>query len=79
MAETSSVSFDHSIYDQASIETAAATYAGFLEISVAAGDGETTASFSNLDPEQGQMLVDAFCNHVLFETIQRFRATEVSA
>ncbi len=79
MAETSSVSFDHSIYNQASIETAAAAYASILEINVASGDGETTATFSNLDPGQGRMLVDAFCNHVLFETIQHFRATEVSA
>jgi len=78
MAESPTVHFDHSLYNQASVETAAAAYASLLTIQLDAADARTTVTFSDLDPEHGPMLVDAFCNHVLFETIHRHRADEPS-
>ena len=77
MAE--SVTFDHSIYSPDSIANAAKAYAELLTIALEAGETSTTARFSDLDAEDGPMLVDAFCNHALFETIQRYRTDEASA
>jgi hypothetical protein len=72
------ITFDHSIYSPESITAAAEAYAELLKVSLSAEDGCTTAQFESLDTEGGPFLVDAFCNHVLFETIQRFRAEGAS-
>jgi len=73
------VTFDHSLYSPSSVESAASAYSDYLNISLSVDEGKTTASFTDLDEEHGLMLVDAFCNHVLFETIQTRRAEEVTA
>ena len=77
MAE--SVTFDHSIYSPDSISAAVEAYAELLTVTLADADGATTANFNDLDPEDGEMLVDAFCNHVLYESIQRNRNNEANA
>jgi hypothetical protein len=73
------ITFDHSIYSPDAVQSAAEVYAELLNIGLESTDGATQAVFSDLDPDNGQMLIDAFCNHVLFDSIQRHRATEVSA
>ena len=77
MAE--SVTFDHSIYSPDSISAAVEAYAGLLSVTLADDEGATTARFDELDPDEGEMLVDAFCNHVLYESIQRNRINEANA
>ena len=54
-------------------------YAGLLSVTLADAEGATTARFDELDPDEGEMLVDAFCNHVLYESIQRNRINEANA
>lgn len=73
------ITFDHSIYSPGSISAAADAYAELLTVSLSADEGQTTAHFEGADVEDGQMLVDAFCNHVLFDTIQRYRAEGANA
>ena len=73
------VTFDHSLYSPTSVESAAAAYGELLSISLAVEEGKTVATFADMDPEHGAMLVNAFCNHVLFETVQHRRSAEMSA
>jgi hypothetical protein len=73
------ITFDHSIYSPDSITAAADAYAELLTVSLSAEEGCTTAHFEGVDAEDGPYLVDAFCNHVLFDTIQRYRTEGATA
>jgi hypothetical protein len=77
------VSFHRSLYREDALRAAAAAYDELLSVEIASREHEFLASFTAApgdapagaaaglaaDPE----LVDAFCNHVLFETIRRER------
>ena len=64
--------YTHSLYLQGAIEETKQAYAEILEISLEHSDTSTVATFQN-DGEDLSFLVDAFSNHALFLTIQRFR------
>ena len=64
-------SFDHSIYYQTAIEETAAAYAEIVDMKLDVQDGSTHATFD----DEG-MVVDAFCNHALFLSIQAHRDSE---
>ena len=66
-------SFHHSIYAQEAIQATIDAYAEVVQVSIEATDDETQATFA----ESG-MVVDAFCNHALFLSIQSFREREAT-
>ena len=66
--------FSHSLYNPASIDETQSAYDGLLPAVVSHGPTSSTVDFTMTDDEDGQMLVDAFSNHALFLTIERFRS-----
>ena len=66
--------FDHSIYYPAALQETATAYAELLDVKLDAQDGATHATFN----DEG-MVVDAFCNHALFLSIQAHRDAEQSS
>lgn len=63
--------FDHSIYAHSALEETASVYAEILDVQLDAKEGSTQATFA----DEG-MVVDAFCNHALFLSIQAQRDSE---
>ncbi|MGB0640543.1 MAG: HxsD-like protein [Myxococcota bacterium] len=78
MHSSSSREFSHSLYNPASIDDTQSAYEGLLPAVVSHGPHSTTVDFNMDDNEEGKMLVDAFCNHALFLTIERFRGQSAS-
>ena len=69
------VTFDRSLYLPEAVQAAAAAYGEHARIEVTHRDESTVATLSPFDNEDAGMLVNAFCNHVLHETIARLRAS----
>jgi len=72
------ITFDRSLYLPEAVAAAAAAYAEHAEIEVTP-DGDATVAViapvvGDHDP---QVVVNAFCNHVLHETIARRREAEL--
>jgi hypothetical protein len=67
--------FSHSLYNKEAIDATRDAYSGLLSVTLSHDENNSHASFDS-DDENGPMLVDAFCNHALFLTIQRFRDGE---
>ena len=65
--------FHHSIYAQDALQATVNAYAEVVEVSLETTDEQTQATFA----ESG-MVVDAFCNHALFLSIQSFRDREAT-
>lgn len=63
--------FAHSIYYPSALHETAEAYAELVEVQLEPQDDTTCATFS----EEG-MIVDAFCNHALFLSIQAYRDSE---
>ena len=78
VADTPTVTFDLGIYNRSCLLAAADVYSELMQVTFEDGDGAAIASFHGMESGHSQMLVDAFCNHALFETIQQFRAEEAS-
>ena len=73
-AANHTVTFSRSLYRVDGIEAAAAAYAELAEITVIPGDSEVVVRFERPHPDMPRdQLVDAFCNHALFETVRRYR------
>ena len=73
MADPRTVEFHHDLYAKDALAAAAAAYDGLLSVELTDGDQSTQARLSEPSEEHGAILYDAFCNHVLFETIQQYR------
>lgn len=71
MFETRRV-FQHHLYSPDALAETKAAYTGFIEAAFEASSESTTATFTGND-ENGDVIVDAFCNHALFLTIQAHR------
>lgn len=69
--------FSHSLYAPSAIDETQSAYAELLPASIAHGPTSSVVNFTMTD-EDSQMLVDAFCNHVLFLTIENFRGQNAS-
>jgi hypothetical protein len=68
-----SVSFHRSLYAPEAVEAAAKAYAALATITLEVHDHEVLARIENVD-ERVPDVVDAFCNHALFESIVRVNA-----
>ena len=64
--------FHHDLYRQSALTETQLAYGELLGISFETGDHLTRATFEH-DGEDLAFYVDAFSNHVLFLTIQKFR------
>jgi len=67
------VTFDRSLYLPEAVEAAAAAYGEHAQIEVARSDECTVAMISPIGDTDPRLLVNAFCNHVLHESIARLR------
>jgi hypothetical protein len=65
--------FDRSLYLPEAVEAAAAAYADHAEIAVTRASDAVIAEVSNVVELDLQLVLNAFCNHALHETITRMR------
>ena len=68
-----SVSFHRSLYAPEAVEAAAKADAALATITLEVHDHEVLARIENVDARVPDV-VDAFCNHALFESIARLNA-----
>jgi len=68
------VVFSRHLYRLEAVQAAAEVYADFADIGLEVGDDEVRVTLADPDPEIGDELYDAFCNHALFESIVGHRA-----
>jgi hypothetical protein len=67
------ITFDRSLYLPEAVAAAAAAYAEHAQVEVTPGADEVVAVISAGAGHDPQIVVHAFCNHVLHETIARRR------
>jgi hypothetical protein len=67
------LTFDRSLYLPEAVQAAAAAYADHAAISVETAGEQSVAVISDAGGHDPRELADAFCNHVLHETIARRR------
>jgi len=67
------ITFDRSLYLPDAVEAAAAAYAGHAQLSVTHTADAVVVVISEVVEHDPQVLANAFCNHVLHETIARRR------
>ncbi len=65
-----SLTFHRSLYAPPAVRVAAAAFASLATIEVLERENETFVTLSGIDPDVASELLDAFANHVLFETIR---------
>ena len=65
------VTFDRSLYVPEAVEAAAAADREHARIEVTRAADCTVATLSAVDEDSSGQLVNAFCNHVLHETLAR--------
>jgi hypothetical protein len=70
---TKQVSFDRSLYLPEAVEAAALAYAPHAEITLTPTDNGVLAVISGVREHDPEVVVNAFCNHALHETIVRLR------
>ena len=68
------ITFSTSLYRRDAIDAAVDAYQELASFSVGSeNEGEVVVEIDKINPNFVAMLVDSFCNHVLFETIVRYR------
>ncbi len=70
------VAFDRSLYVPEAVEAAAAAYGEHARIEVTRTDDCTVATIAPLAEGDPRALLNAFCNHVLHETLARLHAAQ---
>ena len=67
------VAFDCSLYSTEAVEAAAEAYGELAKIEVTPSAEAVVVTLDDIADEDAQMIVHAFCNHALYETIARRR------
>jgi len=67
------VTFDRSLYLPEAVDAAAAAYAEHAKIEVTPAGDSVVVALSVIGEHDPQTVTNAFCNHVLYETIARMR------
>lgn len=70
------ISFDRSLYLPEAVEAAAAAYADYAKIQVTQATDAVVADLSDAVGHDLGTIANAFCNHVLHETITRRRSDQ---
>ena len=65
--------FDRQLYSAEAIENTVGAYDHLAKITVEVEGQDIVVRFEDEDPQHAEVLVDSFCNHVLYETIARER------
>ena len=69
------IEFNTEIYDGGAVQIARDLYAPIMEIQIDnTNPSQVVVRFADGEHPASDELIDAFCNHALFETIQRFRS-----
>ena len=68
------IPFSLSIYRLAAIVSAMQLYAGHAEFSYTESEHDICVRIQPKNEAHAQLIIDSFCNHVLFETIVAYRA-----
>jgi hypothetical protein len=68
--------FDRSLYLPEAVEAAATAYAEHAKIELTPSGDTVVAVISDVVEHDPQTVANAFCNHVLHETIVRMRQAE---
>ena len=68
-----SISFSLSIYREDAVQAAVLAYTSLADFTVVSNSSDVIVEVANINPSFESVLLDAFCNHVLFETIVRHR------
>lgn len=72
---SSTLAFHRSLYLPEAVNAAAAAYGSHANIQVTDSPTDVIVELSGYDARYGETIVDAFCNHVLFESVVRTRET----
>lgn len=72
------ITFDRSLYLPQAVEAAAAAYAEHAQIEVTPSADAVVAEISGVVDNDPDVVANAFCNHVLYETIVRLRQPEIA-
>jgi hypothetical protein len=67
------ITFDRSLYLPEAVEAAAAAYSEHAKIELTPSGDAVVAEISEVVGSDPAMVANAFCNHVLYETIARMR------
>ena len=67
------ITFDRSLYLPEAVEAAAVAYADHATIEVTPSTDATVVVISAVAGSDPDLVANAFCNHVLYETIARLR------
>ncbi|MFT4979438.1 MAG: hypothetical protein ACI8S6_005348 [Myxococcota bacterium] len=71
------LSFSRSLYRQDAIEATVAAYAQLATLTVdTSGEHSVVITVADPHPSLADELSDALCNHILFETIRRYRTEQ---
>ena len=70
------VTFDGSLYRSDAISAAAQAYAELVKVELTQTGDAIVAKFSGFVGDDRQLVVNAFCNHALYETIVRQRQAD---
>ena len=73
MNEPARVAFHRSLYLPEAVQSAMAAYSPFAKLELSEAGSDLVVTVSEIDPEADEDLIDAFCNHVLFETVVQSR------
>ena len=71
------ITFDRSLYLPEAVEAAAAAYSEHAKIELTTGGDAVVVELSEVVGADPVMVVSAFCNHVLYETVTRIRQAAV--
>ncbi len=67
------IRFSRSLYSVEAVDAAVAAYAGLATFEVRQEGDDIAVSVTGIDARVVDRLVDAFCNHALFETVRLAR------
>jgi hypothetical protein len=66
------LTFDHSLYNIHALDETSEAYGEHLSVTLTHGESSTDGKFT-VEEDDDSLIIDAFCNHVLFLTIQAYR------
>ena len=76
MAEVQRIEFASTLYDDAAVEAAVEAYGHLAKFAMSKNDHAIVVEVSEPDERVADRLVDALCNHALYETVSRTRAAQ---
>ena len=76
MADVARIEFNRRLYRDDAVEAAVEAYGHLATLSLERGEHTSIVEVRDPDERVADRLVDALCNHVLYETVSRSRAEQ---